>query len=287
MRRLISLTLALGVFVLLGCSSGPGSAPGPELYYSDAKKNLVTLDYEAALKNLDRLVKSGEGQPLARQGAIVRTALLTAMAEGSKQMGDAYRDGSTEPAAGPYKSQFTRMKADYYGITRVRLMNAMETVLAQRAKLGDQTMPLDLAFPDFTGQEHAAVTKVRNGRLPSDADRYRAEMENVRNALARTLAFLVGVGDNVAKGKTVFEKGGVQIDPRVYLIELSERFLKLSDVFDRRALDDPPNRRITLEVVRDNLDLAAKMLEAKPDKDLEARVKKLKADCEKALKALP
>lgn len=287
MRRLLLLALVLGVSVLLGCSSGPGSAPGPELYYSDAKKNLVTLDYEAALKNLDRLVKSAEGQPLGHQGAIVRTALLTAMAEATKQMGDAYRDGSTEPAAGPYKSQFTRMKADYYGIARVRLMHAMESVLAQRGKLGDQTMPLELAFPDFSGQEHAAISKVRSGRLPSDADRYRAEMESVRNALARTLAGLVGADDDVAKGKVVFEKGGVQIDPRIYLVELSDRFMKLSELFDRRALDDPPNRRVTLEVVRDNLDLAAKMLQTKPDKDLEARVKKLKADCEKALKALP
>ena len=287
MRRLFFSALTLGVSLLSACSSGSTSATEAEQYYTDVKKNLVALDYQAALKNLDRLIKAGEGQPLGREGVIVRTALLTAMADGSKRMGDAYRDGSSQPAAGAFKGQFARMKSDYYGISRMRLMSAMEALLPQRAKLGEELMPLQLDFPDFTGQEPATVTKVRNGTWPSDTERYRAEMEMIKNALARTLGGMVGAGDDAAKGKAIFSKGGVQIDSRVYLIDLSSTFLRLNDVFGRKALDDPRNARITLEVVRDNLDLATKMLEKKPDKDLEVRVKNLKAECEKALKALP
>jgi hypothetical protein len=38
------------------------------------------------------------------------------------------------------------------------------------------------------------------------------------------------------------------------------------------------------EVALGNLDVAQKLLDAKPDKDLEARVKRMRADCDKALK---
>ena len=36
------------------------------------------------------------------------------------------------------------------------------------------------------------------------------------------------------------------------------------------------------DVVRGNLDIAQKMLTAKPDKDMQARVKKMLSDCDKA-----
>jgi hypothetical protein len=57
-------------------------------------------------------------------------------------------------------------------------------------------------------------------------------------------------------------------------------------MFDRRGLDDARYRRISLEVVRDNADVVLILLEKKPDKELETRAKKLKADCEAALKKL-
>jgi len=268
-----------------GCG-GPTTPPA-EQYFNDVKKNLTALDYDAATKNLEKLVSLGEEQPLAQQGVILETALLTAMAEGTKQMGDAYRDGYREPAAAAYKPQFTKMKTDYYGICRVRFMNAMENVMKQRAKLGEKPMPLDVSFPDFSGQDHPAIASVQGGHLPNDRDRYRAELESVRNSLGRTMARIVGAGEDLAKGQAVFEKGGVQVDPRVYLIEMSNTFMHLSDVFDRRALDDQRYKRISLEVVRDNLDRALALLEAKPDKELEARAKELRAEVEKTLKELP
>lgn len=285
--RLLFTLLLLGLLSFASGCAGEPTPPAAEQFFADAKKNLAAMDHEAALKNLDRAIKAAEAPPLTQQCTIIRTALLTAMAEGTKQMGDAYRDGARQSAAAGRVGQFGQMKSDYYGISRVRLMGAMEAVLAQRAKLGVQPMPLDLAFPDYSGQEPAAMIRARNGQWVEDATRYRTELEAIRNALARMFAAVAGAGSDVAKGKAVFDKGGVQIDPRVYLIELSNAFLRLSSIFDRRALDDPRYRRISLEVVQGNLDVLAKLLAEKPDKELEARAKKLKAECEKELKTLP
>jgi hypothetical protein len=272
----------LGVFLLFS-SCGPPPAPPAQQFFTDAKNNLQAMDYDAALKNLDRLIEAAGEEPLGKQGVILRTALYTAMADATKSMAEAYDEGWRKTRVDHL--QFQKMKLDYYGICRVRLMNAMESVMGQRSKLGEP-MTLDIAFPDYSGTEPVTVAMIRQGQYPQDEERFRAQREVERNALARALARVAGAGDDVAKGKAAFEKGSVQIDPRVYLLELSGAFHKLGDIFDRKALDDPRYRRITLEVVRDNSDIVLKMLESKPDKDLATRAKKLKADCVKELKKL-
>ena len=57
-------------------------------------------------------------------------------------------------------------------------------------------------------------------------------------------------------------------------------------MFDARGVNDPDRFRTVNQVVAGNLDVATKLLAAKPDKELEARVKKMQADCDKCLKKL-
>jgi len=282
MQRRFSLLFLLGVFLLIdGC--GPPPAPPAQQFFTDAKANLQAMDYDAALKNLDRLIQAAGEQPLGQQGMILRTALYTAVAEGTKTMAEAYDQGWR--ATRVDHLQFQKMKLDYYGICRVRLMNAMESVMGQRNKLGEP-MTLEITFPDYSGTDPVTLAMIQKGQYPRDDERFRTERELERNAMARTLARMVGAGEDVAKGKAAFEKGSAQIDPRVYLLELSGMFYKLSDIFDRKALDDPRYRGLSLEVARDNMDILLKMLESKHDKDMETRAKKLKADCEKEIKKL-
>lgn len=269
---------------VLACSNEP-SKPAA-LPYTAAKENLTVLDYDAALKNLEKTIKAAPDEPDAKEAVLVRTALLTAMAEGSRDMAEAYRIGVTQPAARTQSGPFTRMRSDYLGMSRTYLMDAMEAVLKQRAKLSDAPLPLKIAFPDFTGTEPTSLDKLRHGISLQDADRYRTELEISRNYLARLMAAMAGAGEDVNKGHTTFQAGGVQLDTRVYLLELSNTFYKMREIFESKALDDSRYLRTTIEVVQGNLDALDKLLAARPDKDLEARVKKLRADCEKALKKL-
>lgn len=283
-RRFVSLSVGV-CLILLGCS-GPPPTPSAEQYFRDAKNNLSAAEFDLALKNLDRCVKSGEGNPTGPQCAVIRAALLVGLAQGARAMADAYTRGRQEPAARARLSDFTRIRADYYGMARVRFMSAMEATMAERGKLGATPVSLQMKFPEFTGTENPAVPRIRSGQWMGDAERYTAEKEAVRNAFARTLAAFAGAGDNVHKAHASFESGAVEIDPRVYSVEINNAFLDLSEIFSLRALDDARYQRTSLEVVRDNLDVLLKLLADKPDKDLEARAKKMKADCEKRLKAL-
>ncbi len=52
----------------------------------------------------------------------------------------------------------------------------------------------------------------------------------------------------------------------------------MGGIFYLRALNENDHPRIIREVGRDNLEVALKLLAAKPDKDLEGRAKKMQAD---------
>ncbi len=277
--------LVLFVCLLMLACSGEPSKP-TALPYTAAKENLVALDYDAALKNLDKTIKAAPDEPVGKEAAVVRVALLTAMAQGSSEMAEAYGVGVKQPAARMQTGPYTRMRSDYLGMSRVYLMDAMEAVLKQRTKLSDAPLPLKVTFPDFSGTAPAAMDRIRNGMSVQDADRYRAELETSRNHMARLMAAMAGAGEDVHKGHAAFQKGAAELDTRVYLMELTAAFYKLRMIFEAKALDDVRYLRTTIEVVQGNLDVLDKLLAARPDKDLEARAKKLRAECEKALKKL-
>jgi hypothetical protein len=283
-RLLPSLVIAISV-ILVACSSTPPTPPG-EKYLADARNSLKTSDFNAALKNLDDAIKSADDEPRRQQAAVLRVALVTALADASKQMAEAYGLGAKQPAAQSHSGPFNKMRSDYYGIARSRLMDAMQSVMDQRRKLSGNPLPIEVNFPGFTGGTDSAVARIKSGQWVADADRAGAELQVDRNALARILSALAGGGQDPNKGQQIFSSGKVDIDPRVYIIELSSSFLQSGAMFEPRGLNELDHLRTVNEVVRGNLEVALKLLAAKPDKDLEARAKKMQAECEKLLKKL-
>lgn len=269
--------------LLFACSTEAPKDPA-EQSLIDARKNFQTSDFDAALTNLDKAIKSGDDTPLGQQAAVLRIALVTSLADSAKQMAEAYGAGLREPSARSRYGAFSRMKADYYGIARARLMDAAQTLMNQRGKLSVNPISIEVAFPGFTGGTEPAVAKIKHGDWVEDAARVGAEVQLNRNALARTLAAIAGAGSDLGKGQQAFTGGKVDIDPRVYLLALSDSLLQIGGIFEPRALNEDDHDRIMHEVVRGNLEIAQKLLAAKPDKDLEALAKKMRADNDKILK---
>ena len=281
-RILPFFVIAISV-LLVACTAAP-PPPGTAQYLADARSNLKAADFDAALTNLDRALKSAGDEPASQQAAVLRVALVTALADAGKQMAEAYAAGAREPSARAQYGPFSRMRSDYYGIARSRLMDAMQSVMNQRGKLSGNPLPIEVTFPGFTGGTDGTVARIKSGQWVGDGDRLGAELQANRNALARALSTLAGAGPDPSKGQQLFSSGKVDIDPRVYLIELSSSFLQIGGMFELRALNEPDHIRIVNEVVKGNLEVALKLLATKPDKDLEARAKKMQAECEKTLK---
>jgi hypothetical protein len=281
-RHLPSLLVAISFF-LVACSGAPPTPPN-EQYLADARNSLKASDFNAALKNLDDAIRVSGDEPLAQQVAVLRVGLQTALADVGKQMAEAYALGAKEPAAQPSLGPFNRMRSDYYVSARSHLMNAMQSVMDQRGKLSGNPISTEVPFPGFTGGTAPAVTRIKSGQWVSDAERLDAEVQADRNALARILSALAGAGQDLNKGQEIFSKGKVDIDPCVYIIEISDRFLQIEGIFEPRALNEPDHIRTVYEVVRGNLEVALKLLATKPNKDLEARAKKMQAECDRVLK---
>jgi hypothetical protein len=284
-RPLFAVLLILLLFN--ACSSEPPKpAATAGTTYNDAKNNLKALDYEAARKNLDKTIKMAGTEPLAGDARVALIAMSFAEAHGARLLADAYDIGGRQPAAQAMTSQFRRTRTDYYTHARAHLLMAMEDFVKQRATLSDAALPVSIEFPEFAGNENPAVNRIREGTYVADNDKERAEREAIRNEMARLMARMTGAGDDVHKGHSTFQKGNVQLDPRLYQLAVAQQIIKLSEIYAYRALDDSRGKRTALEVARDTVDNVAKMLAAKPDKDIETQAKKLKADIEKELKKL-
>lgn len=264
--------------LLTGCSSGP-TVSASEQHFLEAKDNLKSSDFRAALKNLEATIKSTTDPAVKQEAYVMRVAVVTALADADRQMGEAYQVGAKQPAAAGHTGAFYKNRSDYYNTAHSLLMDAMQSVVDQRAKLGDKPLTIDVPFPGFTGT-NAGMNNLKNGQLISDGDRLQAELQADRNALAKVLTGMVGLKDDVNKGQEVFAKGKVEIDPRVYLLALNDSFLTIGTIFGPRGLNESDHLATVNQVVKGNLEVAEKFLAAKPDKDLETQAKKEMADAE-------
>jgi hypothetical protein len=271
--------------LLFACSSAPPTSIG-ERQFGDAKNNLKSSDFRAALDNLNGTIKSTNKDSLRQQALVLRVALVTALADTDEQMAEAYQLGAKQPLAHSQTGAFYKQRSDYNNAARTYLMDAMQSVMDQRSRLNADPVPIELAFPGFTGGTDPGLAKIKNGEFVSDLERLNAELQLDRNCFAQVLAGLAGAGKDLNKGREMFSAGKVDVDPRVYIVVLSDDFLRIGAMFDTHGVNDPEKFRTVNQVVRGNLDVATKLLVAKPDKDLEARVKKMQADCDKRLKKL-
>ncbi len=267
-------------FLLLACSSAPPTSES-DTSFTDARNNFKASDFKAALRNLDKVIKGSSDESQRQQAIVLRTVLVTALADANKQMAEAYYIGAKTPAGQSHSGSYYKMRSDYYNTARSFLMDGMQAVMDQRSKLGASPLVIEVTFPGFQGT-NAAMTKIKSGQAISDNDQLSAEQQATRNALASVLSAIAGAPDDPNKGQQIYSSGKVEIDPRAYLIELSNSFYQSEAMFDWRGLNQPDKLRLVNDVVRGNLDIAQKMLTAKPDKDMQARVKKMLSDCDKA-----
>lgn len=271
--------------LLFACSGGSNTSPGIQ-HFTDAKNNIQASDFKAALTNLDATMSTTTDASVRQQASIIRVALLTALADANQELAEAYHVGAKEPSAQSQVAAFYKTRSDYNNTARTFLMDAMQSVMDQRSKLDPNPVSIEVAYPGFTGGTNQTVARIKNGQFVSDPDRLNAELQLERNDLARVLAALAGAGQDLNKGRDLYAAGKVNVDPRVYIVELSDSFLRIGDMFGPHGLNEPDKLRTVNQVVEGNLEVANKMLAAKPDKDLEAHVKKIQADCDKCLKKL-
>jgi hypothetical protein len=267
------LFLLVFFLFLFACSNDQKVASG-EQQFADAKNNLKSSDFKAALDNLNATIKVTSDDAVRQEALVLRVALVTALADADERMAELYQTGAKQPLAHAQTAAFYAQRSDYNNAARTYLMDAMQMVMDERSKLSSTPISIEIPFPGFTAGD-PALDKIKSGMLVSDNERLNAELQMDRNCLAQVLAGLAGADKDLNKGREIYTAGKVPVDSRVYLVAFSDTFLRVGNMFDVKGVNDPDKLRTVNQVVRANLDIAEKLLAAKPDKDLEARVKKM------------
>ena len=268
-RPFAVLTVILCI-ALAGCSSGP-AVPEGDQHFLDAKNNLKSSDFKAALTNLQATIKSTTNPAVKQEANVLRVVLVTALAAANKEMGEGYQVGAKQPAASGHTGAFYKNRSDYYNTAHAQLMDAMQTILDQRQIMSDKPMVIEVVFPGFTGT-NPGLNNVKSGQLIGDGERAQAELQADRDALALVLTSIAGAKDNLNKGKEIYGAGKVEIDPKVYLLALNESFLSTGAMFGPRGTNEADHLATVNQVVMGNLEVVKKMLAAKPDKALDAQI---------------
>ncbi len=203
------------------------------------------------MRNLDKVIKGSSDESQRQQAIVLRTVLVIE---------------AKIPAGQSHSGSYCRMRSDYYNTARSFLMDGMQAVMDQRFKFGANPLVIEVTFPGFQGT-NAAMNKIKSGQPVSDNHELSAEQQATRSALATVLSAIAGAPDDLNKGQQTYSNK-VEIDPRAYLIELSNSFYQSEAMFDWRGLNQPDKTRPVNDVARGNLDVAQKMLTAKPDKDM-------------------
>ena len=283
--RAVWSTLAAGMLFLAACGGGPAPESTPEGRYKFAKEAIAGKNYVKALDTLEQVIKRAPDSDLAVRANLTRAALLAGMADAYKRMAEAYMDGYRSPSARAYSSQMRKMAVDYYGMSRVRSVEYVEGFdrTAKHIQAG-KALTFDLPMPQTMGQEAAAMEQIRHGKMAGEEERVKIEYEEVEAGLARAIAQMLGAGEDLNAARARLQGGSATVNPTGMLVAAAERMCRLSAIFQSRALDDQRLDRAFHERALTTVDTAMERLKKEPDKKLEDSAKKLKKECEKAMK---
>jgi ElaB/YqjD/DUF883 family membrane-anchored ribosome-binding protein len=115
--------------LLLACSSAPPTSQS-DTSFTDARNN-----FKATLRNLDKVIR-GSSDESRQQAIVLRTMLITALADANKQMAEAHYIGDKTPAGQSHSGSYYKTRSDYYNTARSFLMDGMQAVMDQRSKWG-------------------------------------------------------------------------------------------------------------------------------------------------------
>ena len=251
----ISVSLLMAA-LFWGCSGGPsGPAAGtPEWYWQAAAENFGNGDLAKTEEHLSNLVKSeSEWQ---KRGAAWRLVVLSGLARGYMDLGDAYADGSKENQA---KAAQFRLPIQQYQRDGRRFAIALAESIGPFQKLiaSDATVTLDFAFPGGSPNESAILTSVSGGTFPKEEPRAEAEDAAVmRGVLLQATLLSSGSGEGVTKARAAFEAGAAEVPRQLFLAGLAKTLYATAELFDRLHLNQPDIGKILVQRSEECLELA-------------------------------
>ena len=213
----------------------------PGWYWQVAQVTFGTADY---VKTQEHLGKLTDDENEWRKRAVVwRIVVLSGLSRAYRELGDAYSRGAkANPAkASEFRNQIQQYQRDsrQYAIDLAESLPKYQKLLA-----GDATVPFDFAFPVGSPNEAPHLSRLRDGKILTDAQRFETERLEVKRGVLLQAALLTGAGEDVNAARTKFSSGSVEVSREAFLNGLGRTMWIVSASFDRTHLNQPDIEKI-------------------------------------------
>jgi len=272
-----SLAAAL---VLSGCSGSSAPKFGtPEWYWAAAREQFSKGDLAKTQEHLEKIIASDN--PYKKRAATWQVVVLAGMAQGYKELSDAYDAGSSQSKT--QVRDFQRLTRDLRRLSRQYSMGLAQEVDRLKKEMGDaEQITLEYAFPRGGPAEVGTLDRVRKGVLPMESERANAESMSLARGVLLQTAAAVGAGQDTAKASELFKTQPVPVPRAVFLFALADRLVEQAGLFDRRKLNEPDKKKLLLDMATDCLKPAQSA-----DAALKKKAKALQEKIDKERKSLP
>lgn len=282
MRQAAALLCVGVVGTLSSCSSGPPAVKmgTPEWFWNATTEQFGKGELAKAQEHLEKIMATDN--PYKRRAAPWHVVILAGLAEGHKQLAEAYDAGAT--AARAQGGEFRRVAQESQRAARMYSMGLAQEVEKLQKEMGDAAKyPLEFSFPRGNPSEITTLDRVRKGILPPEAERATAQRRTIERGVLLETAAVVGAGEDTAKAAALFKTLPVEVPREVFLYGVAGSLFTQAAIFDRRKLNEPDKKKLLLDMAARCLKPAAES----SDEALKKKAKELLGKIEKEQKTLP
>jgi len=249
--------------------SGPIVARSPEALFALAQEQIGNGNYYPAADTLARVAREAHQTDLGRQARLQRISLLAGMARAFRDIADAYLEGHQQAGAAAYSTQMRTIALDYFGRSRGRSLEMIESLDALLREPLPGPVRLTLSLPT-SGAAAQTLARVRQGTWVDTAQLPPVERDGLAASMMQSQAALAG--------------GATDPSPARIYLGLAREIVELSSIYRQEALGDKRMTRLFHERAASAAGLAAELAAKSGERPLEEESRRLIAQCQETLK---
>ena len=274
------------LMAVISCEAPVERPKGYARVLEDAKETFGQSRFDKALDFSSSLATATPPNEFTERGQVLSIILANGLAQGYKDLGEAYRDGAEEMKTPADRTEFTGRRFNYFQYAKTNTLQLAEisTRFIQDQGEGEaKELTVECPYPSVEPPAaNPPLERVTKGMRVEPAEQQEAEVNAIRIGMRRSLAGALGV-DRAQVGAAL-ASGSAKVSSPAFCLFISRQLMDNAETFAKRALNEPRTRGAVLDRAEAALHHAQALLEASPDKDLGKTAKDLAREISRAKK---
>jgi hypothetical protein len=284
LRPLLILCVAVLFLLFPACGGPSGPAQGsPEWLYLAARDSFRGGDIDKTQVHLEKVV--AVESPFQARAAAWNVLIKSGRLLGYEELVESYHAG-WQHAVGPNKLNFARdhdamlKEIRGYGLHFLDA-NTQFQKIAVSQKLDH--VDLEFPWPDGSAAPVGEIERMEKGIWPVDTERDLTKNKMLQRGMLRGISAGITTLDDVPGAQKAMAAGKTSVPMVHFQFAIANAMSTTAKYFGEHYIAESDKRKIFLE---NTIETVKKVLDLKPDADMEKAAKKLQADAEKDLKKI-